>query len=317
MDRQKELLGKLKYMINKKRSFEDICNELELQPYEVYGLAQLLKQQGMNLVIEEGSITKSNFVPRNEDVTIIKPTETQALLFVSDTHLGSKYDRVDLLKKAYKIASDRGIKTVLHVGDMTDGCYPNRANQVYELRAHGADEQTDYVVQNYPYVQGMDTYFITGNHDYTHIRNDGYDIGKAIDRQREDMHYLGPDVADVQIGKLRIRLFHGSKGPAYAKSYKLQKYAETIPSEEKPDILLQGHYHNSFYMRYQDIDCFQVPALLDQTPYARQLGMQNEKGVWIAQFQLDSKGNMISISPELINFTEKGNNKRLTLKKRK
>ena len=116
-------------------------------------------------------------------------------------------------------------------------------------------------------------------HDLTHIKNDGYDIGKAIDRQRPDMHYLGPDVADVRIGKLKVRLYHGSKGQSYAKSYKLQKYAESIPVAEKPDILMQGHFHNSFYMRYQDMECFQVPAIIDQTPFARSLGLANEKGI--------------------------------------
>ena len=65
--------------------------------------------------------------------------------------------------------------------------------------------------------------FIAGNHDYTHIRNDGFDIGRAVAKERSDMIYLGQDVADVKYGKTRIRLFHGSKGPSYARSYKLQK----------------------------------------------------------------------------------------------
>ena len=46
---------------------------------------------------------------------------------------------------------------------LTDGCYPNRSNHQYELRAHGADEQLDYVVNKYPCQSGIKTLFIGGN----------------------------------------------------------------------------------------------------------------------------------------------------------
>ena len=118
------------------------------------------------------------------------------------------------------------------------------------------------------------------------------------------MFYLGQDVADVNYGKTRIRLFHGSKGQSYSRSYRLQKYVEQIPSSEKPDILLTGHYHNSFYMKYADVYCFQIPALIDQTPYARSLGLNNEKGAWIAELTVSKTGDIITIVPEFLDFSE-------------
>lgn len=155
-------------------------------------------------------------------------------------------------------------------------------------------------------------------HDFTYIRNDGYDIGRAIERQRDDMHYLGPDVATVDIDGLNIRLVHGAGKGAYAKSYKLQKYAETIDECEKPDILLQGHYHTSFYMYYQGIHCFQVPSTMDQTQYARSMGLKNEKGVWFCHLERDKNGNIISLVPELYDFNEPRykNGKSKTLKRK-
>lgn len=317
MENQKEILNKLKYLINKKKSFSAICEELKLQPYEIYGLAELLRMDGMAIDIQQESIVKvTQPVPRR-GIYQIPDTKPTDLLFVSDTHLGSKCDRLDLLGAAYKEAADRGITTVLHVGDISDGYYPNRPQQLYELKTIGADQTTDYIVDKYPHIDGIDTYFIAGNHDFTFVRNDGFDIGRAIDRQREDMHYLGPDVATVDIDGIKVRLVHGSKGPAYALSYKLQKYAETIPEDEKPDILLQGHFHNSFYMYYQGMHCFQVPSTIDQTQFARSMGFKNEKGVWFCHLERDSKGNIVTIVPELYDFNDRGYSRVLKPKKRK
>ena len=155
--------------------------------------------------------------------------------------------------------------------------------------------------------------FIGGNHEYSHVRNAGFDIGKAVAKERPDMIYLGQDVADVDYGKTRLRLFHGSKGQSYARSYRMQKYVEQIPTEEKPDILLMGHYHNSFYMKYADVHCFQVPSTIDQTPYARSLGLNNEKGAWIADLTTDKQGGIMTIEPEFIDFSGQ---KRLVRKKK-
>ncbi len=304
-EKQKELLNKLKYLINKKKSFKAICEELKLQPYEIYGLAELLKMEGLAIDIGPESITKITQPIPKLDVYEIPDTKPSDILLLSDTHLGSKCDRVDLITAAYKEAERRGIQTALHAGDISDGYYPNRPQQLYELKTIGADQTTDYIVNVYPHIEGINTYFIAGNHDFTFVRNDGFDIGKAIDRQREDMHYLGPDVANVDIDGLKVRLVHGSKGPAYALSYKLQKYAETIDEIEKPDILMQGHFHNSFYMYYQGMHCFQVPSTIDQTQFARSMGLKNEKGVWFVHLERDHNGKIISITPELYDFNTK------------
>lgn len=286
-------------------SIDNLCEQFELKDYEALGLIELLKRDGLMVYVDGDRIYKMPSPVKTNDVYEIKQQLNHLkLLLTSDLHLGSKYDRLDILKYVYKKADDLGVEIVLNAGDLTDGYYPNRSNQIFELKAHGADEQTDYVVNNFPEFGGT-TYFITGNHDYTHIRNDGYDIGKAVSKQREDMIYLGQDVADLKIGKLKTRLFHGAGGKPYSKSYKLQRYVETIPMEERPHIQLMGHYHDAFYMPYQGVHCFQVPALLDQTPFARQMGMSNLKGVWWVDIDFDNKGNITTIKPELETFEHK------------
>jgi predicted phosphodiesterase len=301
----KDKMEKIRNYIEKKKNVKEICEELELQDYELYGLVELMKQEGYLYDIVNGEILKLKQPKKENDIYEVSSKNKNSFLFISDTHLCSKYDRLDILRHLYKEAEEKGIDTVLHAGDLTDGDYPSRSEHRYELRAYGADEQTDYVINKYPEIKGIKTYYITGNHDYTHIRNNGYDIGKAITKEREDMIYLGQDVSDIKINNLKIRLFHGSKGKSYAKSYKLQRYSETIPLEEKPDILLMGHYHDAFYMKYQGIECYQVPACIDQTPFTRSLGLENIKGAWWVDITQDTKGNIVYTKNELETFTKK------------
>ena len=301
---EKETMNKLKYLIKKKRCLEDISKELGLKEYEVFGFVELIRQQGYQIDFSDGYFNfKRDLVLKEPGIYEMPKGTDRRLMFVSDTHLGSKYDRLDILNYLYDRAQEEGIDTVFHVGDLTEGNYKNRPNHEYELRARGVEEQLEYVVNKYPCRDGIKTLFIGGNHDYTAIRLAGFDIGRAVSKERKDMIYLGQDVADVSYGKTRIRLFHGNKGGAYAKSYKLQKYVEQLPTEEKPDILLMGHYHNSFYMKYSDVHCFQVPALIDQTPYSRSLGLNNEKGAWLVDLTVNKDGSISTIKPELMDFS--------------
>lgn len=299
-----ELKKKLKTLISKKKSFEEICELLELNDYEILGLVELLKQDGELIDYVNGEILKIK-KPVQKDETYQIPTNTKhiKLLFISDTHLACKHDRIDILRYLYNKAELNGTNAVLHCGDILDGCYTNRPQQIYELRCHGFDEHLKYVVDNYPKSE-LKTYFIGGNHLDTYIRNGGSDMGKAISKQRGDLIYLNPDTAKIMFGKLGILMHHGSGGKAYSISYKLQKYVETI---DDPDIkiVMQGHFHNSMYMYYMGKHCFQVGALVDENNWSRSLGLKNEKSCYWVDVEYDKKGNPISIKPELETFEKR------------
>jgi len=310
MDR-KAICDKIYYMAKKKKSFLEICKDLELQDYEVIGLVTLMAEEGYNIDFVDGEIVIRKVPKQNQDVYEIPYNlEHLKLLLISDTHLCSKYDRLDILRYLYAKAEDEGVQHVLHSGDFTDG-KSTRPEHIYELREPSYEGQVDYCVDKYPQFSGK-TYAIQGNHDDWWYKSTGSEIVKAIAKQRDDIVYLGPDVADLKIGKLKIRLFHGQGGGAYAKSYKLQKYLDTIPLEERPDILQTGHIHQSFYMKQDKTHCFQTSCLEDQTPYCRGMGLANDKSCWWVDVEFDDKGNIHKITPELETFGEK----KLTLRKK-
>ena len=301
---QKELKNKLKYLINKKKDFVTICRELELKDFELVGLIELMKQDGELIDFINGEIVKLKKPIQNNDVyEISNNNEHLKLLLISDTHLCSKYDRLDILRYLYDKAENNGVKHVLHSGDFTDG-RSNRPEHTYELKEHSFQGQVEYCVDKYPTFSGK-TYVIQGNHDNWWYKSNGSEILRPIANAREDIVYLGPDVADLKIGKLKIRLFHGQGGIAYAKSYKIQKYLDTIPVNEKPDILQTGHIHQAFYYKQDNTHCFQTSCLEDQTPYCRGLGLANDKSCWWVDVEFDNKGNVYSIKPELETFNKK------------
>ena len=301
---EKELINKLKHLINKGKSLQTICEELELKDYEVIGLVELLKEDGFLADYINGEIVKLKKPIKTNDIyQIPNNTEHLKLLLISDTHLCSKYDRLDILRYLYEKAEDNGVKHVLHSGDFTDG-RSHRVEHQYELRELSYDGQVQYCVDKYPRYSGK-TYVIQGNHDNWWYKSNGSEIVKSIARQREDIIYLGPDVADMKIGKLKIRLFHGSGGIAYAKSYKIQKYLDSIPISEKPDILQTGHIHQAFYLKQDNTHCLQTGCLEDMTPYTRSMGFSGDKSCWWVDIVLDDKGQPIEITPKLETFTKK------------
>lgn len=300
----KELCEKIKILLKKKKSFVDICKELQLKDYEAIGLVNLMKQDGELIDYVNGELVRLKTPPKTNDIYQVSTNSTHIpLLLISDTHLCSKYDRLDILRYLYDKAEDRGIKYILHSGDFTDG-RSNRPEHIYELKETSYEGQVDYCVDKYPTFSGK-TYVISGNHDDWWYKSTGSEIVKAIAKRRDDIVYLGSDVADLKIGKLKIRLFHGKGGNAYAKSYKVQKYLDSIPLEERPHILQTGHVHQSFYMKQDDTHCFQTSCLEDLTPFARSMGLANDKSVWWVDVNIDDRGKIESINQELETFNAK------------
>lgn len=300
----KELCNKIKYLVKKKKGFIEICNELQLKDYEVIGLIGLMKQDGELIDYINGELVRLKTPPKINDVYQVEASSSHIpLLLISDTHLCSKYDRLDILRYLYAKADERGVKHILHSGDFTDG-RSNRPEHIYELREPSYEGQVDYCVEKYPTFDGK-TYVISGNHDDWWYKSTGSEIVKAIANRRDDIVYLGSDVADMKIGKLKVRLFHGKGGNAYAKSYKVQKYLDSIPLEERPHILQTGHIHQSFYMKQDDTHCFQTSCLEDLTPFARSMGFANDKSVWWVDVEMNDRGQIQNITQELETFNTK------------
>ena len=240
-----------------------------------------------------------NVIPNTFDHT----SEEKVIKFglISDTHLGSNYDEPELLHEFYNECKKQGIKSVYHCGDITDGD-AMRVGHEYEIYAHGADAIIDNVVEKYPVVYGIETYFITGNHDASIYKHCGVDIGKHIDERRSDLHYLGRDCARINLDSaVTLELRHPWDGSAYAISQKSQKIIDNM-WENRPTIIGIGHYHKAEFIYYKGVYAFQCGCFQHQTPFEVGKNILPVVGGWIIEITLNKNGDIKSISPKFINF---------------
>ena len=217
---------------------------------------------------------------------------------VSDTHLCSKYQQLTFLRYAYDRFEAEGVSQVYHAGDITDGSGMRRGHE-YEVFCHGADAQARYVKENYPFKTNIRTDFITGNHDLAFLVSAGHDVGKSIYNLREDLRYLGPELAKIQLTpNCQLELWHGRDGSAYAKSYALQKYVEAMSGGDKPNILFAGHRHKQLYTFYRNVHSFEAGCLQAQTPFMRGKKLAADVGFWMIELGVATDGTIQRVKSE-------------------
>lgn len=232
---------------------------------------------------------------------------------LSDTHLASHQQRLDVLEAAYDEFARRKLTHVYHAGNLVDGHADfNR----FELYAHGATDQAHYMLDNYPERKGMTTYFITGCcHEGWWFRREGLDIGVYFEgvahrAGRLDLVYLGYGEADVSLegpgGTSSVmKVMHPGGGSAYALSYKPQKILEAMTGGEKPAVLLIGHFHKASYNLIRNVHTIQAGCCQDQTKFMRSNNLDAHVGFWVVGLQQDAQGAVRRCIPELFNYFDR------------
>lgn len=267
-------------------------------------MIQDARDQGYNVQESNKGYSISKILPPTDNWQA-KPWGGEKMLrfgLVSDTHIGGVDTQLTLLHHLYDYFEQEGIADVYHAGDITDG-ERMRPGHEYELYMHGADAQVAHTVKVYPRRKGINTTFITGNHDYSFIKTIGLDIGRQISAQRDDMHYAGYMNAIIQLSPgCTLELKHPQDGSAYAMSYKPQKIIEALAGGEKPSIMAIGHYHKRLYMEYRNIHCVLCATTEAQTVFMRGRGLSAHLGGTIIELKLRDDGVISEFTPRFISF---------------
>jgi hypothetical protein len=234
---------------------------------------------------------------------------------VADTHLACRESRLDALHAQYDLFAAEGITTVLHAGNIVDGYVP-RINGGSVL-CTGIDSQAQFVIDKYPSRDGIKTHFITGDDHEGWWMKEGFNFGAyleltAVKQGRTDLNYIGHVEADVEVkakgitGKTIIKVQHPGGGSTYARSYTGQKQVESFQGGEKPQILVQGHYHVSNYMNDRNVHVIGMPGFQDQTIFARKKRLRMEIGGAILSFKLNPEGAITRCRVEFNLFFDRG-----------
>lgn len=235
---------------------------------------------------------------------------------LGDSHLGSKYERLDVTNDLYDRYEDAGVDRVFHTGNWVDGDEPKNR---HDIEIHGMEPQLAHLADNYPARKGLVTYAVTGeDHEGWWTRSEGIDIGKRAEqtmqeRGRRDWVNLGFMEAHVRLvnantGKSSVlAVVHPGGGTAYALSYSIQKIIEALEGGEKPSVALYGHYHKLWAGNIRNVWVVCTGAGQDQTIFTRNKIKQEVHvgGTLIKMEQDPATGAIVSFSPQLIRYFAK------------
>jgi hypothetical protein len=199
----------------------------------------------------------------------------------SDLHFGSKHCQITHLNNFAEECRKEGVTEMICPGDILAGTkvYPG---QLYDQYAFTADEQEQSAIANLP--EGFRWWILGGNHDYSFIsKASGHNPMRSIASQREDVNYIGYDLATLPIlPGVDMIVWHPSGGVPYSISYRLQK----------------GHVQ-AFV---GPIWCCQAGAFEGQTNYLKKKGLVPTLGGWILKVTLGRNGQIKRVEAPFIRY---------------
>ncbi len=294
-----ELLETLKELSKKEISLTEVSKILKCEKYEALSLLRKLRLEGINIFTQN----------KDDDIYILNQGESELnennnykfhtddnhefkFVAISDTRIGSTYQQLSILNDIYLKAYELGYKNIILCGNISEGLYP--LNNVYSQYNFLDDtlRQVDYIVENYPYIEGIKTYFITGGKDEKHLKNNKINIGKRISDLRNDMIYLGYNSCDITIDKTKMLVFNPKLIKTYTVSYRPQQQIDSFRSEDKPDILLYGGLLQMEKFTYRNVQCISVPSVCATTKEMSDKRHSNTIGAWYVTVKTDRYGKL-------------------------
>lgn len=165
-------------------------------------------------------------------------------VFISDLHIGSIYERPDLLKIVFAYMKKHDIHTLFNGGDVIENVYEDRQDI---LRIPSAREQATKVLRIYPRATDIVSYNLYGNHDYKSISDLGFDVARYLEDRRYDLVSLGYGTSIIKIKDDAIAITHD-----LGRSNKVKELPDFV------SIAFKGHSHKS---KNRENKLIYIPAL--------------------------------------------------------
>lgn len=306
-----EMVDKFYKRMKKEQSFTSLMDKFDLSDMELTGLIDVMKQYGrpVDIVDVNGELVvrKTYQQRRHYDV---KPAKEELIKrefgVISDTHYGSIWSQPSMVNTFCYEAYNRGIEDMFHIGDISDGDYHTiRPNYINEVFLYGATAHIDYTAKTLPKYPGMKWHIICGSHDQSHSFNYGaVDFGKDLAAKRPDIEYLGQDRAIYMMDNCKIELFHPGGGTSRILSTKPQNGIDQMPSGNKPNLSLRGHYHKTYYMLYRNIHTLLCPCNVDQSSFMMKNELPNLMGDYFVSIYYDENGDIHYMDLEPMIFSQ-------------
>lgn len=234
-------------LIDRNKTFNEIKDIMDINDKELLKIFRTILNDGVEIkriYTNNGDIKcVVNKACRNN--FMVEPSKNKNIHFlaISDTHLGNKRDRLDLLDKVYNYATKDDIHLIFHIGDFIDGF-----NSSNEEKHDTVEEQIKYAIRNYPYDRKINNVILLGNHDYEPLKTKGLNVKYIMEKERSDMMPLGYFAANIEVAGKNVALKHDLLNLGY--------------QLDPANIKLIGHSHTCKIKMGNILQIF-VPSLSD------------------------------------------------------
>lgn len=305
-------------------TMEDLKRAAGVDERRVRRYVEQIEAEGFNIQRygDVWTIPKAQALPagphdvENMPVLVSRPDNTFCVGASGDQHLGSKYERLDVLNDLYDRFAKAKVQAVYNTGNWIDG--EARFNR-HELKVHGMEAQCRYLAKHFPQRPGVKTYAVAGDdHEGWYSQREGVDIGRFAERimreeGRTDWINLGfmegyVRLVNANTGKSAIlAVVHPGGGSAYALSYSIQKIIEGLDGGEKPAVGFYGHYHKLWAGNIRNVWCLQTGTTKDQDAFMRKKKIDAHVGGAIVRMEQDpATGAIIGFEPNMIRYFNQG-----------
>jgi len=236
---------------------------------------------------------------------------------MSDWHDGSKSAQISARNKAIETMYDEGVRDIIVAGDINTG-YDVYQGQELDIVSPRPDDQIAITETYCPRYDDLRYHLMGGNHDYDFIKHGGHNALKRLCERRDDFLYYGYDLVTVPLTEsVDALVWHGSRGQAYAMSYKSQKFLEQVAFEQLMEVvknniapkvrfLFVGHWH-SILMGYWKGPIYvqHTGGFEGQTNLSKRMGVFPELSAVILEGKITKDKNIIrDLSVRYLRFTE-------------
>lgn len=204
---------KLIELIKQEKTANEIAQELNISNKQLFNRLLQLKNLGFDFKRKyyySGDIVYSFYndisisqSPNSVDIITSPEDQEFEAVVISDLHLGSVHERVDLLNKVYDYCVKNNIHTILNAGDIIDGMIGSSKkihNNIFE--------QIEYAVKMYPFDKSILNYTVLGNHDFNSLFSSGKDLALVLKNYRHDIIPVGYGTAEINIKNDKLVLRH-------------------------------------------------------------------------------------------------------------
>jgi len=322
----------LKLLEEEPRTRGEICRILHKSTPYIEELIEGLKNKGYSIIFDAAEkriklekVLKREFKSIALDTLCVKRIKT---LDFSDTHIGHKKSRWDLIPEVYRIAEEEKVDEIHFCGDLFEGPGLKHRQLIKgEMAISGADEQRDFALSIWPKSRIPTKLILGSSHDFEYLELAGHNITETFARMAAlkklgKLEFIGEDtiwcrgMAEMKdIGNL---LYHPSGGIPLGLTYRgqinIERLVPIVDGDFPAKILKVGHLHIAIFMQYKGMVCLFVPCLQEQTQYLAAKGLFPWIGFWVTELFTDAYGNITRVILRYVPFEPQKRNKSLKRK---